>query len=115
MMPVGYARDADRRQVRHEAGEIVIPLGETAARWKRSRKPLRLPNLDDGLSSLISGTAHMRLSAMAEKLGMGRAPPRRKRAGRGRPVGDGVSRHRRRAVLGAHALAPRFVSEARAN
>jgi hypothetical protein len=30
--PVG-GRDSHRRTVRHEAGEIHVPLGETAARW----------------------------------------------------------------------------------
>lgn len=43
MKPAVSGRDGRRRQVRHDAGVIDIPLGETAARWKRSNKPLRLP------------------------------------------------------------------------
>jgi hypothetical protein len=46
MMRDTAGRDGRRRLVRQEAGAIDIPLGETAARWKKSRKALRLPEGD---------------------------------------------------------------------
>jgi hypothetical protein len=44
MAPAVCGRDGHRRDVRHESGEIIIPLGATATRWKPPHKPLQLPS-----------------------------------------------------------------------